>query len=243
MKSSVPLSLNTGVSEPVGARPVKKTKLVGNVTQRQLAELAGVSMTTIYNCLHAKELVNKETLKHVFSIIKEYDYHPNSIAQAMVWGKSKMIGIIIPRLDVDYYANIVSEFERLLYMNGYNSIICQHLDDTVKEEREIRFMREKRVDGIIVRSCGSRTNVSMYQRIAEMELPFVLLDRSYDGLDDYYVGADDCRAFKDLTEYLIEKGHRRIGYIGWERCFRRERLIQMTTANINLILVPEFIEK
>ncbi len=163
---------------------IARPDLVGKITQRQLAELAGVSMTTIYNCLHAKELVNKKTLEHVNRIMELYDYHPNSIAKAMVQGKSFSIGIIVPKLDVSYFAKIASGIEQLFNTNGYNSIICQHLDDTIKEEREIRLMREKRVDGLIVRACGERTDSSIYRRLAEMGMAFVLIDREFEDLKE-----------------------------------------------------------
>ncbi len=196
---------------------IARPELVGKITQRQLAELAGVSMTTIYNCLHAKELVNKRTLEHVHRIMEMYDYHPNSIAKAMVQGKSFSIGILVPKLDVSYFAKIASGIEQLFNTNGYNSIICQHLDDMIKEEREIRLMREKRVDGLIVRACGERTDSSIYRRLAEIGMPFVLIDREFDDLKEYFVGVDDYMATMKLTEYLIQKGHRRIGFIGWQR--------------------------
>ncbi len=216
-KSTLTKNSNQKLPDLAVGEKIARPELVGRITQRQLAELAGVSMTTIYNCLHAKELVNKRTLEHVHKIMKMYDYHPNSIAKAMVEGKSFSIGIIVPKLDVSYFAKIASGIEQLFNTNGYNSIICQHLDDTIKEEREIRLMREKRVDGLIVRACGDRTDSSIYRRLAEIGMPFVLIDRKFDDLQEYYVGVDDYEATFKLTKYLIDKGHRRIGFIGWQR--------------------------
>ncbi len=214
--SSVTKKRNRKSSE-MTTMPVVRQELVGKVTQRQLAELAGVSMTTVYNCLHTKELVNKKTLEHVQRIMEMYDYHPNSIAKAMVRGKSQAIGILVPHFDVAYFAKIASGVEKVLNMNGYSSLICQHLDDTIKEERDIRLMREKRVDGIIVRSCGSRTDADIYRRLSEIGLPFVLIDRGFPTLESHFVGMDDYAATVRLTEYLIQKGHRRIGFLGWQR--------------------------
>ncbi len=199
-----------------GGKLVKKPTQVGQVTQRQLAELAGVSISTIYNCLHARHLVNKKTLDHVELLMERYDYHPNSIAKAMVNGRTQVIGVIVPRFDVGYFAKMVSDVEQLLGVNGYSSLICQHLDDVVKEDREVRLMREKRVDGVIVRSCGARTDPSLYQRLSDANVPFVLMGRGLPGLDDYLVTMDNFKATADLTEYLIQKGHKRIGYLGWD---------------------------
>lgn len=214
--STVNKGLKSKASRSEMLNTVKRPDLVGKVTQQQLAELAGVSMSTIRNCLHAKDIVNKKTLEHVQKIMEKYDYHPNSIAKAMLQGKSSVIGIIVPRLDVSYFAKIAGEVERLFNMSGYSSLICQHMDDTLKEDREIRLMREKRVDGIIARSCGRRTDATVYQRLAEMNLPFVLIDRRFPALDDHYLGTDDYHATIQLIDYLVKKGHERIAYIGWD---------------------------
>jgi len=187
----------------------------GGVTQKDLARMAGVSLTTVYNAIHAKELVRPETRRRIYELMEQYDYQPNGIARAMVRGKTEVLGIIVPRIDVSYYAKLVSHIEPIVNATGYNCIICQHLDDMLKEEREIRLMRQRRVDGLIIRASGKREAAEPYRRLQRANIPFVLVDRRIPGLDEYFVGTDDAKACRDITEYLIRKGHRRIGMIGW----------------------------
>ena len=187
----------------------------GPITQKNLAELAGVSMTTVYNALHSKHLVRSKTLQRIHELIEEYDYHPNGIAQAMVRGKTNIIGIIVPRIDVSYFAALIANIEPEVNGIGCNCFICQHLDDMLKEEREIRLMRERRVDGLIIRASGRRENAKIYHRLEKIGLPFVLIDRQIKGLEDHYVGLDGSRACRDMMKYLIDKGHRRIAIVYW----------------------------
>ena len=72
----------------------------GMITQKQLGELAGVSITTIQNVIHHKGFVGKKKLNHIYDLMDEYDYHPNQVARAMVRGKTDSLGIMVPTIEV-----------------------------------------------------------------------------------------------------------------------------------------------
>lgn len=185
------------------------------VTQKDLAKLAGVGLTTVYNALYNKDLVHPDTRERINQLMREYDYQPNGIARAMVRGKTQVIGILVPRIDVLYYSEIVSACERALKIGGYTSIICQHMDDTLEEEREVGMLRERRVDGMIVRVAGRREDGKLYDRLMKSGVPFVLIDRGVEGLESHFVGTDGCANSREITEFLIKKGHRRIAAAVW----------------------------
>ncbi len=189
----------------------------GIMTQKKLAELAGVSNVTIYNCLYRKELVKPDTLKKIYALMEQYDYHPDGIARAMVRGRTNVIGIIVPNFEVAYYAKIVSAIERAVKANGCHCIICQHHDDPEQEKLEINMMREYRVDGVILRNCGRNTDHKQIRLLANAGIPFVLIDGRSEGFDNHYVGNDDYAGALDAIEFLIGKGHERIGCIGFHR--------------------------
>ena len=189
----------------------------GVMTQKKLAELANVSSVTVYNCLYRKELVKPETRKKIFALMEQYDYHPDGIARAMVKGRTDVIGIIVPNFEVAYYAKVVSAIERAVKIHGSHCIICQHHDDPAQEILEINMMREYRVDGIILRNCGSNVDNEQIKRLSNAGIPFVLMDGRSEGMDKHYVGYDDYRGAFDAVESLIKKGHSRIGCIGFHR--------------------------
>ena len=207
-------SVHIGVSSneaKVPGRPVEPSRAKSRViTQKQLAELAGVSLTTVYNALHHKEVVHERTRRRIRKLMEQYDYHPNRIARAMARGKTNVLGILVPRIDVSFFSTLVADIEHDVNSNGYNCIICQHLDDMAKEEREIDLMREQRVDGMIIRPSGTRIASDLYDRLKKSGVPFVLVDREIEGMEDHYVGTDNITTPEKLTEYLIKKGHSRI---------------------------------
>lgn len=201
------------------AQKTKKSTMrpQGIMTQKKLAELANVSSVTIYNSLYRKKLVKPETRKKIYALMEEYDYHPDGIARAMVTNKTNVIGIIVPNFEVAYYAKIASAIERAVKANGCHCIICQHHDDPAKEKAEIDIMREYRVDGIILRNCGSNTDDAQIKRLAKADIPFVLMDGRCEGFDDHYIGYDDYTGVLEAVKHLVKKGHTRIGCIGLHR--------------------------
>jgi LacI family transcriptional regulator, galactose operon repressor len=200
------------------SKKVKKSNIFSGVmTQKKLAELANVSSVTVYNCLYRKELVKPATLKKIYSLMEQHDYHPDGIARAMVRGKTNVIGIIVPNFEVAYYAKIVSAIERVIKTKGCHCIICQHHDDPAQEILEINMMREYRVDGIILRNCGSNIDNEQIKRLSNAGIPFVLMDGRCEGLDSHYVGHDDYNGALDAVESLIKKEHSRIACVGFHR--------------------------
>jgi LacI family transcriptional regulator len=195
----------------------KSAQHQGIMTQKKLAELANVSSVTIYNSIHRKELVKPETLKKIYALMEQYDYHPDGIARAMVTNRTNVIGIIVPNFEVAYYARIASAIERAVKQKGCHCIICQHHDDPAQERHEIDIMREYRVDGIILRNCGQDTDTEQIKRLANAGIPFVLMDGRCEGFDNHYVGYDDYNGAFKAVEQLINKGHTRIGCIGFHR--------------------------
>lgn len=200
---------------PSPARSSSNGKAI--ITQRDLARAAGVSITTVYNALHRPDMVRKRTLDKINGLIQAHDYMPNDVARSMVRQKTDVLGIVVPVLEVMYYAKLVSAIERAANTAGYNCMICQHSDDPVKEEREVMMMRQRKVDGIFIHNCGQATDTRAMQRLTASGVPFVLIGGRSEGLDDYFVGGDDRRMAAQAVEWLIGQGHRRIAMLAWYR--------------------------
>jgi DNA-binding LacI/PurR family transcriptional regulator len=175
-----------------------------------------VSPTTIYNALHCQELVKEETLQRIHSLMEAYDYHPDGVARAMVRGKTDVLGVIVPQLEVPFYAKLASSIERAANTAGYSCFICQHFDDVLKENREVSLMRERRVDGVIVRVSAARQDARAYERLCQAKMPFVLVDRHLEGPDAHFVGSDDTESAAEIMDYLAAKGHKRIAFLAWQ---------------------------
>ncbi len=186
-------------------------------TQKELADIAGVSIVTVYNAIHRPEKVKPETRDQIFGLMKEYDYLPDAVARSMVRGKTNIVGIIVPTIEVRYYARAIGLIESELNQAGYRVLISQHRDDPEKEGRELSMMREYRVDGIILRNCGINVDDRQVARLAHAKMPFVLIDGKLPGYEDHLICEDDRYGSRKIVEMLIAGGRRRIACLGFHR--------------------------
>ena len=79
------------------------------------------------------------------------------------------------------------------------------------------MLREYRVDGFIIRNCGLDCDRDQIQKLANADIPFVLIDSSTDGFEDHFIGDDDFNGAARLVQYLLESGRKQIAYIGFHR--------------------------
>lgn len=186
-------------------------------TQKQLADMAGVSIVTVYNALHRPTKVKRETRERITKLMNACDYLPDAVARSMVRGRTKIIGIIVPDIEIRYYAKAAGIMEKLFNQAGYRVLISQHLDVPTKLEQEISMMREYRVDGLVIRNCGLSVDDVQIARLDKAGMPFVLLDGTTLGFENHLVTDDDFNGSRLLVEKIIRSGRKRVGCIGFHR--------------------------
>jgi LacI family transcriptional regulator len=125
----------------------------------------------------------------------------------------RLIAIIIPNLDQDHYNHIVTGVEQAAERNRYLSAVVTTYDDQQLEMEKVRQLVAHRVDGFLITPAAqNRQTVAFLQ---EQEIPLVVMGRSLP-LPVYQVMNDHETAIYQSVEYLAQKGHRNIAYLGWE---------------------------
>ena len=144
--------------------------------------------------------------------IKEVGFVVNEAARGLKNNKAMTIGIIVPELKSNFFANIISEAEDILRHHGYSVLVCDCRTDPDREKDAVDFLIRKRVDGIInapVNSGGEHLKPFLDEGKA-----VVLIDRKINRLDCDCVTVDNIDAMRRAVDCLAEHGHRKIGYIG-----------------------------
>lgn len=131
--------------------------------------------------------------------------------------KSMQVAVITTYIDEYIFPKIIREIERTVSKEGYTLQIAS-THNSVEKEREIlkRLIRENTVDGIIIeatRSALPNPNHDLYDKILEREIPFVFVNSYYPNINAPHVSLNDKMAGKAATEFLISRGHKRIGAI------------------------------
>ncbi|MEM9796620.1 MAG: substrate-binding domain-containing protein [Pseudomonadota bacterium] len=180
---------------------------------REFSELLGLSPTTVSRALGGYPEVREETRKRVREAAALHGYRPNRRAAALATGRAMAIGHVIPsslnhEMVNPVFADFIAGAGEIYARAGYDMLISVVSDGD--EEGAYRKMAEAgSVDGTIVH--GPRQEDKRIELLRETGIPFVVHGRTGEGDAEYsFVDVDNRRAFKKLTDHLLDLGHRRI---------------------------------
>ena len=120
------------------------------VTIQDLAIELNTTPSTVSRALRGHPGISKMMKSKVVSLAKERGYVVNSLAANLRSGKSKTIGVVVPRINRDFFSNVIAGIEEVAYQHEYNIIISQTHDQISKEDECIKSLVNSRVDGILV---------------------------------------------------------------------------------------------
>jgi LacI family transcriptional regulator, galactose operon repressor len=179
----------------------------------EVARLAGVSPATIsYVINNGPRPVSPETRARVLDAIQKLGYQPNAVARNLRRQRTTTLGVILPDTQNPYFAEVTREIERTAFARGYTVVQC-HSDYSL--ERELQFvdlLYAERAAGVIWIPTTDSSDPAV--RLADLDIPFVVLDRRVGNVTAPAVLANNCEGARMATQHLLDLGHRRIGYIG-----------------------------
>ena len=186
-----------------------------NITMRDIANQLGVSSVTVSKALNDKEGVSDELKERIKQLASELGYRVNMAAKTMREGLTYNIGVIIPERftgpDQSFYLRVYQEISKSLEATGYYGIL--HILSSSDEEGLLlpRIYYDRKVDGFIVLG---QINKSYIEVIENIEQPKLFLDfyDEHSSIDS--VVTDNFYGAYELTNYLIQQGHRDIAYVG-----------------------------
>ena len=167
---------------------------------KDVAKEAGVSVTTVSRVMNNRGYISEKTRKKVYDAIDKINYHPNELAKNLQQQKTNLIGLILPDISVNFYAEEAKYIEEELYNRGYKLMLCNAYNSSKRENEYINMLQRNKVDGIII---GSHTlEIEDYLKI---NLPIIALDR-YLGENIPVICADHVQGGRLAAKHLIDCG-------------------------------------
>jgi DNA-binding LacI/PurR family transcriptional regulator len=181
---------------------------------KDVAERAGVSVKTVSNVVNDYVHVKAETRTRVQRAIDELGYRPNLTARGLRSGRTGVLALAVPELDVPYFAELARLIVDAAADRGYTVLIDQTGGSRERELIVLDGIRDRLVDGVLFSPLALST---ADLRARTDRTPLVLLgERSLRGPADH-VGIDNVRAAHDAVGHLVARGCRRIAAIGAQR--------------------------
>ncbi|MGL5245619.1 MAG: LacI family DNA-binding transcriptional regulator [Sarcina sp.] len=188
-------------------------------TLLDVAKELSLSKTTVSMVLNNKPInVSDETRKRIFEAAERLNYIPNSLARSLSTKRSYTIAFIVPDIDNPFFAEMAKAIETEAEKHGYSIILCNTFNNGRKEEQYIKLLISKLVDGVII-ACGEEDNVGI-ETLKNNKIPFVMVDRRVSEENINEVFCDNEQGIRLGIEYLINKGHKNIAFVGEDKSER-----------------------
>lgn len=186
----------------------KKSK----VTIHDIAKQLNTTASTVSRALQNHPRISQAMKKAVLDLAEKLNYQPNFIASSLRKGHGNTIGIVIPRIDRNFFSSVIGGIEDVSSEAGYNVIICQSYDSEAKEKNIIETLINGKVDGLLVSMASGTSNMSHFKQAVEKGVPLIFFDRTSSALDVNKVEIDDYLGAHMATTHLITQGCKRIAH-------------------------------
>jgi LacI family transcriptional regulator len=176
-----------------------------------VAGKAGVSFATVSRVMNNDVHVRHETRERVLKAMQELGFVANRQARSLAGGKSNTMGVLVPDLGTGYIGEIIRGIDAELSLTDMDLVLYTTHRTASKEANYVANLARGMVDGLLL--VLPRSPIDFIGTLTERNFPFVLIDHQGTGKDCPAVGATNWQGAYNATEYLIELGHNRIGFI------------------------------
>lgn len=185
------------------------------ITSLQVAKRAGVSQAAVSRAFTPGASVSAKTAQKVKKAAQELGYRPNSLARAMVSGKSRIIGLVVAYLENYFYPEALEKLSNNLQAEGYHVMVFMAAQTSGTVDHIIDEILDYQVDGIIAASVALSSDLA--ERCRAAGVPIVFFNRTHSGPMASSVTSDNFAGGKAVAELFCQAGLKRCAYIaGWE---------------------------
>lgn len=179
-------------------------------TRKEVAELAGVSPTSVSYYINNNGYVSEEKRARISKAIEELNYYPNLIARSLKIKTTNHIVLICNEIRNPYYAELVYKMTHCAYKKGYTMLFCNIIDDPQYIDQICGYQ----VRGVLIAS--DKVSPEQINRIADMNIPTVILTNMiWDTINKnvLQIKIDTYSGMREVVKHLVSKGHKRIAYV------------------------------
>ena len=185
------------------------------VRMTDIAELLGVSQTTVSHVLRGRDgefRIGAETARRVRETAEQLGYRPSALARNFKHHRAYSLCLAVGDLANPFWAGLAVGAQQEAERRGYTLVVSHTGESLDKERLIVEMLQERRVDGLILSPVDDE--MSHLAVLKRQGLPFVLVDRTIDGLEVPSVVTDSVAGIGLAVDFLVKKGHRVIAYLG-----------------------------
>lgn len=185
---------------------------MGQPTIKDVAKLAGVSISTVSRVMNNSKPVSPEARQKVLDAIAKLDFKPNELARSLVMRKSNLVGVIVEDIGIEYMAQLIRGIEEIGRVYNYDILLQSSYGNEEALNNSIDFLATKQVEGLII-ITENLTDETLI-KLRETRVLFILLDKYHAYKNLNTVKIDYSKEQYKLIKYLYDLGHENVLYIG-----------------------------
>ncbi len=189
-------------------------------TINDVARLAGVCIGTVSRVINNKDKVLPTTRQKILDVIAETGYRPSAIARGLVLNRTHNILLCMHNVADPYCASVAKVIRAASRKLGYGLLLGDSNYDHDTEANYLRNVSEGRADGLIIAPLPGNKNARYFMDLIQSGFPVVAIDAEVPGMDLNSVKYDDVLIARLATDYLFDKGHKRIAFLQWQSEFQ-----------------------
>lgn len=183
-----------------------------NYTIQDIARELNTSISTVSRALKDHPRISAEMCEKVKKFAMEHDYQPDFRASSLRMGSNRTIGVLVPRVDMNFFARVLRGIDEICSVENYNVMICQSFDSLQKEMKLVKSLLHGKVDGLIASISIETHDGEHFKSLINKGVPLVFFDKILDTLDVHKVVVDDYKGAYESVEHLINNGYKRIAH-------------------------------
>ncbi|WP_293946718.1 MULTISPECIES: LacI family DNA-binding transcriptional regulator [unclassified Sphingobacterium] len=178
-----------------------------------IARALGITVSTVSRALNNVPTISDATRQLVLAKAKELNYSVNKIASSLSSGKSNTIGVIVPTMQIHFFAEAVHSIEKELKKHNYSLLLYQSNESYMDEVNGVKTLLEAQVDGIIASLSLETQQIEHFQEVIKQGKRLIIFDRTHKDIAAPVVKLNDFEAGYLATRHLIEQGYKKIGFV------------------------------
>jgi LacI family repressor for deo operon, udp, cdd, tsx, nupC, and nupG len=178
-----------------------------------IAKRLNIAASSVSRALNNSSKVNPATKALILKTAAEMNYQQNAMASNLRKGSNPTIGVVVPRINQDFFSNIIAGIEDVTYKNGYNLIICQSNELHSREVDCVNALINQHVNCIIISVSAELSSYEHLQHVLDHQIQLIQFDRVVDELDTFKVINDNELASFNAVCHLIQQGYKRIALL------------------------------
>ena len=185
-----------------------------NITLADIAKTLDVSKVTVSKALRNHPDISKPKKDLVRKTALELGYIPNFMARNLSSKKSYTIGLVVPKVNGDFFPDIINQIYKSASDFGYEVILAVSQEKESNEIKHIQTLLAMCVDGLLVSITEETNDGKIFQVSKDRDVPIVFFDRIKEDKNFSHVVSDDLMGVYKAVSYIIKSGYKNLAFLG-----------------------------